>query len=184
MLLLVWLFLAISVFFIFTHLVPYLTDINISPATAASVISVIGVGTIAGNIVMGIAADRIGRKLTSILGCLLISGAMLWLIWAQSLWDFYAFAFIFGFAHGGLGASVGALIGDIFALTKIGAIFGILELGWALGAALGPLIGGFIFDTTGSYYGAFLIGAITMLAACVCIGLVKRETIPSTRKVN
>ncbi|MFH1381272.1 MAG: MFS transporter [Chloroflexota bacterium] len=172
---LVWFFLGITVFLIFTHLVPYLTDIDISPAAAAAVIGVIGASTIAGKIIMGAAADRVGRKLTSVFGCLLMTAAMLWLIRAHGLREFYAFAVVFGFAHGGLGASVGALIGDTFELTKIGTIFGILDLGWAAGAAIGPLLGGLIFDVTGSYATAFLIGAITMLAAALCVGLVGRK---------
>jgi len=135
-----WFLFASSVFLVFTHLVPHVTDIGFSAGEAAAVLSLIGMGSIPGRLVMGIASDRIGRKSAIIICTLLQSGAMVWLLWARDLWMFYLFALIFGFAHSGLGPSMAALIGDTFGLGKIGAIFGLLEVGFGIGAAIGPAI--------------------------------------------
>jgi len=67
---------------------------------------------------------------------------MLWLIWAQELWMFYLFALAYGFAYGGIVPSIGALAGDAFGLRQIGAIMGVLDVGFGVGAAIGPAMGG------------------------------------------
>ena len=171
-----WFLFASSVFLVFTHLVPHVTDIGFSAGEAAVVLSLIGMGSIPGRLIMGIASDRIGRKSAIIICTLLQSGAMVWLLWARDLWMFYLFALIFGFAHSGLGPSMAAIIGDTFGLGKIGAIFGLLEVGFGIGAAIGPAIGGFIFDVTGSYSIAFLIVPAAMLLATLFVALIRRET--------
>jgi len=88
----------------------------------------------------------------------------------------YLFALVFGFASEGIGSAMAALVSDIFGLGKIGATFGVLELGFGIGAAIGPVLGGLIFDVTNSYFMAFLIGALVMVVSTLLIALVRRET--------
>ncbi|MBA7700854.1 L-lactate transporter [subsurface metagenome] len=171
----IWLFFASCLFLVFTHLVPHVTDIGFSAAEAATVLSLIGGVGIAGRVLMGVASDRIGRKLTAIICTLLQAGAMVWLIWSHDLWMLYLFALVFGFAYSGFSSSMGALIGDTFGLGKIGAIFGVLEIGFGIGAAIGPAIGGLIFDVSNSYSVAFLMGAVAMLISTLLIALIRRE---------
>lgn len=147
-----------------------------SAGEAAAVFGLMGVASIAGRVPVGIASDRIGRKLPAIICALLMAGAMVWLMWAQDLWMLYLFVLVFGFASTGLSTAMGALIGDIFGLGKIGAIFGVLEFGFGIGAAIGPVGGGLIFDVTNSYFMAFLIGALVMVVSTLLIALVRRET--------
>ena len=172
---LIWMFFGSSLFLIVTHLVPNITDRGFTTAEAAGVISTMGVAAIVGRVLMGLAADRIGRKLIAIIAALLQAGAMLWLVWSQELWMFYLFALVYGFGYSGLGSSMGAFIGDVFGLARIGSIFGALEIGFGIGAATGPIIGGLVFDNAGSYSLAFLIAAFGLLLAALLIGLVRKE---------
>jgi len=172
----IWFLFASCLFLVLTHLVPHVTDIGFSAGEAAAVLSLIGMASIPGRLVMGVASDRIGRKLAIIICTLLQSGAMVWLIWAQDLWMFYLFAVVFGFAYSGSGSSMAAIIGDTFGLGQIGAIFGLLEVGFGVGAAIGPAMGGLIFDISHSYTIAFLIGAVVMLVATLLVTLIRRET--------
>ena len=48
--------------------------------------------------------------------------------------------------------------------------------GAGIGRAIGPAIGGFIFDINGSYSVAFLIGAVVMVVVTLLIALIRRET--------
>lgn len=73
---------------------------------------------------------------------------------------------------GGLDPSVTALIGDTFGLRNIGMIMGTLNLAWGIGAAVGPTVGGFIFDLSSSYFVAFLTGALAMLALALLVALI------------
>jgi len=171
-----WFLFASCLFLVLTHLVPHVTDIGFSAGEAAVVLSLIGIASIPGRLVMGIVSDRVGRKSAIIICTLLESGAMIWLIWAQDLWMFFLFALIFGFAYSGFGSSMAAIIGDTFGLRQIGTIFGLLEVGFGVGAAIGPAIGGLIFDISHSYTIAFLIGAVVMLAVTLLLTLIRQET--------
>ena len=173
----IWLFFAASLFLVFTHLVPHAIDIGFSAAEGATILSLLGGSGIAGRILMGIASDRIGRKWAAIISTLLQAGALVGLIWAQDLWMLYLIASVFGFAYGGCSAAMGALISDTFELAKIGAIFGVLEISFGTGAAIGPVIGGLIFDASNSYSLAFLLGAVAMLVVTLLIASIRRETV-------
>ena len=170
-----WVFLSSSALLVLTHFVPHITDLGFSAGEAAAVLSLFGGSTIAGRVLMGITSDRIGRKLASIICMLLKAGAMLWVIWAQDLWVFYLVASVCGFAFGGFSISMGALIGDTFGLSKIGAIFGTVEVAFGVGAAIGPAVGGLVYDATGNYSLAFLLAAITLLVATFLVALIRRE---------
>jgi len=171
----IWFLFAGCVFLIFTHLVPHITDIGFSPLEAATVLSLIGGASLLGRLLMGIASDRIGRRLTPIISTLVQAVAIAWLVWAQSLWSLYLFAVVYGFFYSGFGTSGGALISDTFGVKNIGAVFGLLEVGFGIGAALGAAMGGYIFDVSGSYKAAFMIGALAMLVATLLFTMVRRR---------
>jgi len=172
----IWVLYASNIFLVFTHLVPHATDIGYSAMEAAAIVSLLGGAAVAGRVVLGTVSDRMGRKVTAIICALLQAGAMMWLLWANDLWMFYLFALVYGFAFGGMSPVMAALIGDTFGLGRIGAILGMLEVGFGIGAAIGPAVGGFIFDVSNSYFLAFLLGAAVMLVATLLIALIRRET--------
>ncbi len=160
---------------VFTHLVPHVTDVGISAAKAAVILSLLGGFSIPGRLLTGWASDRIGRKVAVIIPALLHAGTFVGLVYSQELWMFYLFALFFGFSWGGLVPATYALLGDIFGLRSLGIITGVLNNGYGLGAAIGPLMGGFIFDISQDYSMAFLAAAIAMLIATILLALTKRE---------
>jgi len=165
-----------SLLLVLTHLVPHVTDIGFSAVEAAAVLSMASGATLVGRVLLGIASDRLGRKAAAVSCFLLVAGAMLWLLWARELWMFYLFALVFGLGWGGAGPTIAALVSDAFGLGRIGAILGLLDAGFSTGAAIGPVIGGFIFDVTQSYFAAFLSGVVALLVATLLVMLIKRET--------
>lgn len=171
----VWLFLSISVHLIFVHVVPHAVDMGFSLMDAAGILSLIACTAIVGRLAVGRISDTAGRKATTIACALLQVGALLWLMWARELWMLYAFAVAFGFLWGGLGTMVTALIGDIFGVCSIGVIMGVMSAGWSLGAVIGPGIGGFTYDASGSYFTAFWTGATVLLLVAFLAALVRRE---------
>ena len=52
-----------------------------------------------------------------------------------------------------------AAIGEIFGQKNVGSVLGICVLGASVGAAIGPVLGGYVFDVSGSYRVAFWLGA-------------------------
>lgn len=167
---------AVTIFIILTHLVPHVTDLGFSAVEAATVFSVAGGATLVGRVLLGVAADRLGRKMAAMLCTLMHAGGMLWLLWAQEMWMFYLYALVFGLAWGGMGPVMAVIIGETFGLGRMGAILGILDAGFNIGAALGPVIGGVIFDVKGDYSLSFLLGVGLMLVTTVLIAFIRRET--------
>ena len=176
-----WLFGSISLlrsiclFLVLTHIVPHATDIGISAAEAAVILSLMSGSTIASRLLIGRVSDSIGRKKTASACALLVAGAMIWLIWSRDLWMLYLFGIVFGFFYGGLDPSISTLIGDTFGLRSIGVIMGTLNVSWGVGAAIGAAAGGLIFDVSNSYSMAFSGGAVAMLTVALLIALTERE---------
>lgn len=141
------------------HIVPYATDLGITATSAASILATIGGASIAGRILLGSTGDRIGNKQAFIIGFALMAIALLWLISANEAWRLYLFAVLFGLGYGDCATQQSPLIAMLFGIKSHGLIMGVTETGFTIGAAVGPLMAGFIFDITGSYHLAFLIFA-------------------------
>ncbi|MFC1995838.1 MFS transporter [Chloroflexota bacterium] len=165
----VWFFFGVCVFVVIAHVVPYAIDLGITSLRAASILSLIGGLTIVGALIAGKVSDNIGRKQATMICVLLMAGAMLLLIVSSDLWMLYLFAIVFGFSYGGVAPPLSALMGDSFGTRHIGLIMGVVELGWGAGCAVGPASAGYLFDITGSYTLAFLMGMIAMLIGAVSI---------------
>jgi predicted MFS family arabinose efflux permease len=69
------LFCAFGVFVPFVHLVPYATDHGIAPASAALLVSAIGIGSALGRFLLGGLADRLGCELSlvAMFACMALS---------------------------------------------------------------------------------------------------------------
>ena len=171
--LLIWFLSAFCIIMVITHLVRYGIDLGFTSLQASSILAMIGGVSIVGRVAIGRASDILGRKQVAMACALFIAIAMLLLIKASSLWMLYLFAVIFGLFYGGLMTVVGAFIAETFGLSHIGAIFGIIEIGWAGGSGLGPVLAGYVFDNSGNYIFAFIAGSIAMLMIFVLIYLVK-----------
>jgi len=75
------------------------------------------------------------------------------------------------------------LSSNLFGLRSLGAIIGFVDAMLAVGAALGPLVAGLIFDLTGSYGLAFLICTLVCVIAMVVMVPLRpaKEELPSRR---
>ena len=91
-------------------------------------------------------------------------------------WPLFAAVTVYGFAHGGLFTVVSPTVAEFFGTRAHGAIFGGIVFFGTIGAAVGPVVAGRIFDVTGSYDFAF--GG---LAAMGAVGLGLALTLPRRR---
>ena len=73
---------------------------------------------------------------------------------------FYPFAVIFGISYGGFLVLLSPVAVEIFGLKAAGVLLGFLHFGLSIGETAGPVVTGGIYDVTGGYYPAFLIGGI------------------------
>ena len=174
-----WLFAAVWAIFntcvqaVLLHTANHVTDVGLSTAIAASVISAIGGFSIVGRFALASLSDRIGSRLTYLIALSLLTLAMFWIQFAQTGWAFYVFAALYGLAHGGCFALLAPMLSNLFGLGSLGSIMGVIVLCGALGGFIGPVAAGSIFDATGSYNTAFLIMSILCLIGVLLIFLLK-----------
>jgi MFS family permease len=155
------------------HIVPHATDIGMSAASAATILSVIGIVSIGSRIGMGSIGDVIGSKRVMIIILALISVSFLSLLLVSELWVLYLFAVVFGIAFGAFQAVQSPLVADSFGLRAHGAIFGLLVFAASVGGAIGSFVAGRIFDISGSYHWAFMLCVILGAAALTLTILLK-----------
>ena len=158
---------------VMVHIVNYATDMGISAASATSILTIIGGLGVAGRIIMGSATDRIGSKKAFIIGFILMSVALFWLMATKGLWMFYLFAAIFGFGYGGLIALQSIIVAELFGLSSVGEVLGGVLCVGAIGGAIGPVLAGHIFDITHSYQLAFLICVILCVVGTILTSLLR-----------
>jgi predicted MFS family arabinose efflux permease len=75
---------------------------------------------------------------------------------------YYLFACVFGFFLGGTVVLMPLLGRALFGDQFLAAMVGVVLLAVNIGSALGALLGGAVFDATGSYTLAFVVAAIAM----------------------
>jgi MFS family permease len=178
-----WLFALAAFFFMWcqgtliVHIVPHAVDIGISSGDAAYILSIIGGAGVAGRVIMGTVSDKIGYRLTLIICFSLLSVSVLLLTQAKVMWMLYLFAVIFGFGYGGVSAVASPTIAELFGLGSHGAILGIINIHGEGGSAIGSVVAGGIFDSTGNYQSAFF-GCV----AASIVGLVLISLLGSLRK--
>ena len=63
---------------------------------------------------------------------------------------------MFGFAYGGVMPLYAILVREYFGARIMGTIFGAAAFASTLGMALGPVAGGWLYDTFGSYFWLFI----------------------------
>jgi len=166
-------------FLITVHIVPYATDIGISAATATAILATFGGLSLVGRIVWGILADRTGgNKKVFVIGfVMMLAVSFLPVLAPAEAWMLYVFAAIFGFAYSGTGSLTSPLVAELFGMRSHGSIFGVVDIGFPIGGALGPIVAAFIFDVTTSYHLSFIV-----CAALSALGLILTVIIRPPKK--
>ena len=167
---------GLCVFSIMVHISPHAIELGMSPFKAANILALVGGFGIAGKIILGRAGDVVGSRMTLILGFILMSTTLIFLVPVKSSWALFLFACVFGFAFGGCAVSHPPLVASLFGLNSLGMVFGLLNFGFSSGGAIGPLFTGLMFDSFSSYRLAF-----TVLAIFSFIGLILMVFLKSGR---
>ena len=144
------------------HTISYAIGCGLPPMTAVTIYSVEGFAGLVGRLLFGVLGDRVGVKRMIVAGLVVQALAAGAYIFASGLGDFYAVAFVFGMAYGGVMPLYSALARDYFAPQIMGSVLGAMTLLSGLGMALGPALGGWIYDHfhayTWMYVGSLAVG--------------------------
>lgn len=166
------------------HTISYTTDLGLSSSVAATVMVLMGVGSLISRVAVGAMVDRFGAR--NVLLAALVSQivVMLSFIVARNAPSLYIVGFLYGVAYGACVSAIPGLVSKLFGVAAMGAIFGIAYFGSGLGQSVGPPMAGYVYDITSSYEGAFLIGAGILTFAALLTLLVRapkrKELHPAT----
>ena len=159
---------------VLVHIVNYATDVGIDPLVAATFMSVIGGVSLVGRLSTGVVAEKIGLYKSLVLICICQGIAFILLLFTKSVWMFYIFAIFFGVAYGGEVTQIPLVISRFFGTKVMATLMGVALFVTGIGGAVGPWLAGKIYDVTGSYNWAFIIGIIASALCVVMVWLLKR----------
>jgi sugar phosphate permease len=170
---------SISVNGALAHLSALLTDRGVSTQGAAYAIAVIGTAGLIGRFLIGAFLDRFfGVRVYQTM--LLITGlAILLLSVAHTQTAAMIATALVGFSTGGEADITPFIISRYFGLKRLSTLYSFTWTAHAVGAATGPLIVGWVFDSLGSYRsGAIQLLALPALIPCGLMFLMPRYTAP------
>ncbi len=160
------------------HVVSYAMYCGLGAMAAVSVYSVEGLAGLGGRIVVGLLADRFGAKRVLITALIVQSFAIAAYLKVNELSEFYALAVIFGVAYGGGMPLYASLARDYFGQHIMGTMFGAATMLSSLGMAIGPVAGGWVFDTYGNYAWLYIASSAVAVGAVLLALLFPKPVIP------
>ncbi len=149
------------------HMVSYAADCGVPPLAAATVLGAAGIAALSGRIICGVLSDRTGAKRTLVACLALQSVAIALYLPARDVNTIYAVSMLFGFSYGGAMPLYAILVREHFPARIMGSVFGVVAGISTVGMALGPPIGGFLFDRYGSYAWLYIASSAIGSAAVV-----------------
>jgi MFS family permease len=152
------------------HTVSYAIACGIAPLAAVSIYSIEGLAGLGGRLLFGLAGDRFGAKQTVIFALVVQALGAGAYYFTRQIGEFYAVAVVFGMAYGGVMPLYAVIAREYFPMRIMGTLIGASSLIASLGMSLGPAVGGWIFDTFGTY-GWLYLGSMIMglLAAGIAL---------------
>ena len=149
------------------HMVSYAAYCGVAPLTAATVLGAAGLAALFGRILCGLLADLTGAKRT-LVACLMLQALAIALYAAAHELDtLYAVSMLFGFSYGGAMPLYAILVREHFPAKIMGSVFGVVAMIAALGMALGPPVGGWLFDRFGGYGWLYVASSAIGIAAAL-----------------
>ena len=149
------------------HMVSYAAYCGVAPLTAATVLGAAGLAALFGRIFCGLLADLTGAKRT-LVACLALQALAIALYRAAHELDtLYAVSMLFGFSYGGAMPLYAILVREHFPAKIMGSVFGVVAMIAALGMALGPPVGGWLFDRFGGYGWLYVASSAIGIAAAL-----------------
>jgi len=152
------------------HMVSYAIGCGVPAMAAVTIYSVEGLAGLGGRLLLGVLADRLGSKRSWSPG----SWYKPWRSQPTCTWyrlaEFYALAVVFGTAYGGVMPLYAVLAREYFGQHIMGTVFGAATMTSAIGMAIGPLLGGWVYVSFDTYSWLF-IGSFAVGLGAVAVAL-------------
>jgi len=146
------------------HIMPYLSSVGMSRATAGLVTGAMPLFSIIGRFGFGWLSDVIEKRHMMAMTFLFMGVGMLAFSYVHVRWVVYLFLLVFSSGYGGSMVLRGSIVREYFGRDSFGKMIGITMGSASIGGIIGPTLAGWTFDTLGSYH-------LVWLVFCGIIGL-------------
>jgi sugar phosphate permease len=153
------------------NLHPYATDLGVDAAAGAWLFTLLSVSGIAGKLLFGALADRVGKRLLMAIGMAMLAGFLVLLLSEPDYEQLAIACALVGFALGGFLPIWGALIGDCWGREAFARVMGLMSPLMSPLVMAAVAVPGFVHDRTGSYDLAFhiFLGALALAGAALSL---------------
>ncbi len=154
-----------------THVMPYLSSIDINRSTSTLIATAIPLVSIIGRLGLGWLGDRFSRKLVTVItfGVMGLGSLSFGYAAITGTWLLVPFLILFSIGYGGCNALRPSLARDYFGRANFGTIFGVIMGINMFGSIVGPPLAGWAYDNWGSYQGIWFVFAILPVISLILI---------------
>lgn len=145
---------------------------GLSDAAATSGVMVIAAFNSFGRLFWGWVSDKLGRKNTLLL-LLLIAGVTILFVASAKMYLILVLIAIVGFSYGGFLGVFPALTADFFGIKNMGVNYGMVLLGFGVGAVASSYVAGYFKDLTGGFVIPFIVAAVAAFVGAVLVFFLK-----------
>ena len=156
-----------------THIMPYLSTLEVSRTSAGLTAAAIPLLSITGRFGFGWLGDIYEKKYVMVISYSLMGLGMLALCYVKFTGVIYGFLFLFSNGFGGITVLRGAFLREYYGKYNFGKLMGIMMGVGACGGIIGPTAAGWVFDRMQSYYFVWL--AFSALIGLAIILILKIE---------
>ena len=151
----------------FVHLVPLMSDNSIGESQQALALALVGLASLLGRVVLGVLSDRMGHVRLFQFGMLQLALSMFVMPHCGSTVSFSLISFYYGFWAGGHISLPPSIISLWYhdQPSRVGKLVGVNFCADTIGAFLGPVIVGALYDVQGNYNVAFSVMGCFFLTA-------------------
>lgn len=151
-------------------------EMGLSQEWAGGLWAVVGGLSVFCGIIWGGISDRIGRGKGAALAYLVLASSYIVYAVIKIPFGFYLSAVLFGLTAWSIPTIMAATAGDLVGPRLAPAGLGFVTIFFGIGQALGPAIGGYLADTSGSFTTPFLVaGGISLVGAGFSLFLKRQQ---------
>ncbi len=151
-------------------------QIGQSAMIAAMCVSIMTLANMCGRIGFGFIYDRLKGWNSLILVLVINAISMCMLTVANSLVYFILCISLVGFSFGGLLVVFAPIVRNVFGSKYYNRNYGLIFIGYGIGAFVGPKISSGFYDSTGSYVAGYIGSAILALLAVALVFVARKLT--------
>jgi len=168
-----------------THIMPYLSTMDISRMSSGLMAAGIPLFSITGRFGFGWLGDIFEKKYVMAISFSLMALGMLALCHIKLTGMIYIFLLFFSNGYGGIATLRGALLREYYGKNNFGKYLGIMMGFGACGGIIGPTTAGWVFDLMGSYYFVWLVlSALIGLAIILILRIESKDELKKSLEMQ